>query len=94
MNTWIGTSGFQIRGMERKFLSGRSATAKMLPFSERFSTSEIQLHFPRIPAPKTMRIGKTLTPEEIPVRAQSAAKDHHWSKLKIARTPSNIFVKS
>ncbi|HKP93325.1 MAG TPA: DUF72 domain-containing protein, partial [Chthoniobacterales bacterium] len=55
MNRWIGTSGFQYPEWKGTFYPEDLSTAKMLPFyAERFSTTEVNYSFRRIPSPKTI----------------------------------------
>ena len=65
MNFWIGTSGFQYAEWKGNFYPEDLPAAKMLPFyAERFSTTEINYTFHRIPAPKTIDNWKAQTPEK------------------------------
>ena len=51
MNLWVGTSGFQYTEWKGNFYPEDLSTAKMLPYyAERFSTTEINYTFHRIPA--------------------------------------------
>jgi uncharacterized protein YecE (DUF72 family) len=53
MNFWIGTSGFQYAEWKGNFYPEDLPAAKMLPFyARRFSTTEINYTFHRIPAPE------------------------------------------
>jgi Protein of unknown function DUF72 len=64
MKVWIGTSGFQYSEWKGNFYPEDLAAAKMLPFyAERFSTTEINYTFHRIPAQKTIENWKAQTPE-------------------------------
>src|SRR5437773_1880590 len=66
MKFWIGTSGFQYAEWKGNFYPEDLPAAKMLPFyAERFSTTEINYTFRRIPSPRTIENWKTLTPEKI-----------------------------
>ncbi len=64
MTPWIGTSGFQYPEWRGTFYPEKFPTTKMLPFyAERFSTSEINYTFYRIPNSKTIEGWDTSTPE-------------------------------
>ena len=83
MNTWIGTSGFQYTEWKGNFYPEDLPTAKMLPFyAERFSTTEINYTFHRIPAPKTIENWTKLTPEKFRFALKAPQKITHWSKLR------------
>src|ERR1700730_12570406 len=83
MNSRIGTSGFQYAEWKGNFYPEDLPTAKMLPFyAERFSTTETNYTFHRIPAPKTIENWKTLTPEKFRFALKAPQKNTHWSKLK------------
>src|SRR5437016_8470305 len=82
MSTWIGTSGFQYAEWKGNFYPEDLSTAKMLPFyAERFSTTEINYTFHRIPAPKTIENWKTLTPDKFRF-ALKARSEEHTSELQ------------
>jgi uncharacterized protein YecE (DUF72 family) len=83
MKIWIGTSGFQYSEWKGTFYPEDLPTAKMLPFyAERFSTTEINYTFHRIPAPKTIENWKTLTPTNFRFALKAPQKITHWSKLR------------
>ena len=83
MNFWIGTSGFQHSEWKGNFYPEDLPTAKMLPFyAERFSTTEINYTFHRIPAPKTIENWKAQTPEKFRFALKAPQKITHWSKLR------------
>ena len=55
MNLWIGTSGFQYPEWRGTFYPEKFSTTKMLPYySERFSSTEVNYTFHRIPSGKTI----------------------------------------
>ena len=94
MNLWIGTSGFQYAEWKGNFYPEDLPTAKMLPFySERFSTTEINYTFHRIPAPKTIENWKTLTPDKFRFALKAPQKITHWSKLKDCADTLEYFCK-
>jgi uncharacterized protein YecE (DUF72 family) len=83
MNLWIGTSGFQYKEWKGPFYPEDLPAAKMLPFyAERFSTTEINYTFHRIPAAKTIENWKTLTPDNFRFALKAPQKITHWSKLR------------
>jgi uncharacterized protein YecE (DUF72 family) len=94
MNFWIGTSGFQYTEWKGNFYPEDLPTAKMLPFyAERFSSTEINYTFRRIPAPKTIENWRTLTPEEFRFALKAPQKITHWSKLRDCADTLEYFLK-
>jgi uncharacterized protein YecE (DUF72 family) len=94
MKFWIGTSGFQYAEWKGNFYPEDLPTAKMLPFyAERFSTTEINYTFHRIPAPKTIENWKTLTPEEFRFALKAPQRITHWSKLRDCADTLEYFLK-
>jgi len=80
---WIGTSGFQYAEWKGTFYPEDLPAAKMLPFyAERFSTTEINYTFHRIPAAKTIANWKQLTPDNFRFALKAPQKITHWSKLR------------
>jgi uncharacterized protein YecE (DUF72 family) len=83
MKLWVGTSGFQYDEWKGNFYPKDLPTAQMLPFyAERFSTTEINYSFHRIPAAKTVESWKGATPEEFRFALKAPQKITHWSKLR------------
>ena len=83
MQIWIGTSGFQYTEWKGNFYPEDLPASKMLPFyAERFSTTEINYTFHRIPAPKTIENWKQLTPDNFRFALKAPQKITHWSKLR------------
>jgi uncharacterized protein YecE (DUF72 family) len=83
MSRWIGTSGFQYTEWKGKFYPEDLPSSKMLSFyAERFSTTEINYTFHRIPAAKTIENWKQLTPENFRFALKAPQKITHWSKLR------------
>src|SRR5712691_910611 len=83
MKFWIGTSGFQYNEWKGNFYPEDLPTAKMLPFyAERFSTTEINYTFHRIPAVKTVDNWNALTPQNFRFALKAPQKITHWSKLR------------
>ena len=83
MKPWIGTSGFQYTEWKGTFYPEDLPANKMLPFyAERFSTTEINYTFHRIPATKTIDNWKQLTPDNFRFALKAPQKITHWSKLR------------
>lgn len=94
MNFWVGTSGFQYTEWKGNFYPEDLSTAKMLPYyAERFSTTEINYSFHRIPAPKTIDNWKAQTPEKFRFALKAPQKITHWSKLKDCADTLEYFCK-
>src|SRR5215813_11858923 len=84
MNFWIGTSGFQYSEWKGNFYPEDLPTTKMLSFyAERFTTTEINYTFHRIPAQKTIENWKAQTPQKIT----------HWAKLRDCSDTIEYFCK-
>jgi uncharacterized protein YecE (DUF72 family) len=83
MNQWIGTSGFQYAEWKGTFYPEDLPTSKMLPFyAERFSTTEVNYSFRRIPSPKTIQNWYDATPERFKFSLKAPQKVTHFAKLK------------
>jgi uncharacterized protein YecE (DUF72 family) len=83
MKSFIGTSGFQYAEWKGNFYPEDLSAAKMLPFySERFSTTEINYTFHRIPSAKTIENWNKLTPATFRFGLKAPQKITHWSKLR------------
>lgn len=94
MNCWIGTSGFQYAEWKGTFYPEDLPAAKMLPFyAERFSTTEINYTFHRIPAVKTIENWKRLTPDNFRFSLKAPQKITHWSKLRECTDTLEYFCK-
>jgi uncharacterized protein YecE (DUF72 family) len=94
MNFWIGTSGFQYSEWKGNFYPEDLPTAKMLPFyAERFSTTEINYTFHRIPAQKTIENWKSQTPERFRFALKAPQKITHWSKLRDCADTLEYFLR-
>src|SRR5436305_6620846 len=94
MKFWIGTSGFQYAEWKGNFYPEDLPASKMLPFyAERFSTTEINYTFHRIPAPKTIDNWKAQTPEKFRFALKARQKITHWSKLKDCADTLEYFCK-
>jgi uncharacterized protein YecE (DUF72 family) len=94
MKCWIGTSGFQYTEWKGTFYPEDLPAAKMLPFyAERFSTTEINYTFHRIPAAKTVENWKQLTPDNFRFSLKAPQKITHWSKLRECTDTLEYFCK-
>src|ERR1044071_8550620 len=94
MNFWIGTSGFQYSEWKGNFYPEDLPTAKMLPFyAERFTTTEINYTFHRIPAQKTIENWKAQTPEKFRFALKAPQKITHWAKLRDCSDTLEYFCK-
>jgi uncharacterized protein YecE (DUF72 family) len=94
MKLWIGTSGFQYAEWKGNFYPEDLPAAQMLQFyAKRFSTTEINYTFHRIPAPKTIENWKTLTPANFQFALKAPQKITHWSKLRGCADTLEYFLK-
>jgi uncharacterized protein YecE (DUF72 family) len=94
MKFWIGTSGFQYAEWKGNFYPEDLPSAKMLPFyAERFSTTEINYTFHRIPATKTIDNWKAQTPEQFRFALKAPQKITHSSKLRDCADTLDYFCK-
>src|SRR4030095_2753330 len=94
MNSWIGTSGFQYAAWKGNFYPEDLPAAKMLSFyAERFSTTEINYTFHRIPAPKTIDNWKAQTSEKFRFALKTPQKITHRSKLRDCADTLEYFCK-
>jgi uncharacterized protein YecE (DUF72 family) len=92
MTWWIGTSGFQYPEWRGTFYPEKFPTAKMLPFyAERFSTSEINYTFYRIPNSKTIEGWDGATPEHFRFGLKAPQKITHIAKLRDCAELLDVF---
>jgi uncharacterized protein YecE (DUF72 family) len=92
MTSWIGTSGFQYPEWRGTFYPEKFPTAKMLPFyAERFSTSEINYTFYRIPNSKTIETWDSSTPEHFRFGLKAPQKVTHVAKLRNCAELLDVF---
>ncbi len=83
MQSWIGTSGFQYAEWKGKFYPEDLPAAKMLPYyAERFSTTEVNYTFHRIPSPKTIENWKAQTPARFQFSLKAPQKVTHYARLR------------
>jgi uncharacterized protein YecE (DUF72 family) len=94
MNYWVGTSGFQYPEWKGTFYPEDLPAAKMLPFyAERFSTTEINYTFRRIPSPKTIENWCKLTPAKFKFALKAPQKITHFAKLRECDDTLTYFYK-
>jgi uncharacterized protein YecE (DUF72 family) len=80
---YTGTSGFQYPEWKGSFYPENFSTAKMLLFySERFSTTEINYSFYRIPTAKTLERWSVATPENFRFSFKAPKEITHTRKLR------------
>ena len=92
MISWVGTSGFQYPEWRGTFYPEKFPTAKMLSFyAERFTTSEINYTFHRIPNSKTIQGWDTSTPEHFRFGLKAPQKITHYAKLRDCAELLEIF---
>ncbi len=83
MTSWIGTSGFQYAEWKGTFYPEDMAAAKMLPYyAERFSSTEINYTFHRIPSAKTITNWSAQTPAHFKFSLKAPQKVTHWARLR------------
>ena len=81
----IGTSGFQYPEWKGTFYPRDLSTAKLLPFyAERFSTTEINYSFYRIPAPKSLANWDAATPARFRFSFKAPKEITHVRRLRDA----------
>lgn len=94
MKLWVGTSGFQYAAWKGNFYPEDLPTSKMLPFyAERFSTTEINYTFHRIPSAKTIENWSQQTPAHFKFALKAPQKITHWSKLRDCADTLEYFCK-
>ncbi|MEO7933130.1 MAG: DUF72 domain-containing protein [Chthoniobacterales bacterium] len=92
MKHWIGTSGFQYPEWKGTFYPETMPVSKMLPFyAERFSTTEINYSFRRIPSPKTIQGWSDATPARFKFSLKAPQKVTHFAKLRDSADTLNYF---
>ena len=92
MISWVGTSGFQYPAWRGTFYPEKFPAAKMLSFyAERFTTSEINYTFHRIPNSKTIQSWDTSTPEHFRFGLKAPQKITHYAKLRDCAELLEIF---
>jgi len=83
MQTWIGTSGFQYPEWKGTFYPEKMPASQMLGYySERFSTTEVNYSFRRIPSAKTIQGWSDGTPDRFKFSLKAPQKVTHFAKLR------------
>jgi uncharacterized protein YecE (DUF72 family) len=83
MQTWIGTSGFQYPEWKGLFYPEKMSAAKMLPYyAERFTGTEINYTFRRIPSAKAMAGWCAATPAGFRFAFKAPQRVTHLAKLR------------
>jgi uncharacterized protein YecE (DUF72 family) len=79
---WIGTSGFQYKEWKGKFYPEKISAPKMLSFyASKFSTTEINYTFKRIPSEKTLENWVSQTPEGFRFALKAPERITHFQRL-------------
>lgn len=83
MNSWIGTSGFQYPEWKGKFYPGKMPASQMLSYyAERFSSTEVNYTFRRIPAETTIVKWSDATPARFKFAFKAPQRVTHFAKLR------------
>src|SRR5205085_7770549 len=89
---WIGTSGFQYAEWKGTFYPEDLPAAKMLAFyAERFSTTEVNYTFHRIPSAKSIDGWCAATPDAFQFSLKAPQKVTHFARLKNCADTLNYF---
>jgi uncharacterized protein YecE (DUF72 family) len=80
---WVGTSGFQYPEWKGSFYPRDLSAAKMLPYyAERFTTTEVNYSFYRIPSLKTLTNWDAATPPEFRFSFKAPKEITHIRRLR------------
>ncbi len=83
MQQWIGTSGFQYPEWKGGFYPADLSVKKMLPYyAERFTSTESNYSFRRIPSAKTISAWSAATPVEFRFSFKAPQRVTHFAKLR------------
>ena len=92
MIVWIGTSGFQYPEWKGTFYPESFPASRMLSFyGERFSSTEINYSFRRIPSLKTLERWSAETPPRFTFSLKAPQKVTHFAKLRDCRDTLEYF---
>jgi uncharacterized protein YecE (DUF72 family) len=95
MTNWIGTSGFQYAEWKGKFYPEDISAAKMLAYySARFSTTEVNYSFRRIPSIAAVTKWAEATPEEFRFSFKAPQKVTHFAKLRNCGDVLEVFARA
>jgi uncharacterized protein YecE (DUF72 family) len=93
MATWIGTSGFQYAEWKGSFYPEDLPLKKMLPYyAERFSTTEINYSFRRIPSKTTLANWAAATPPDFKFGFKAPERITHHARLKDCEETLRFFA--
>ena len=92
---WVGTSGFQYPEWKGKFYPNDLSAQKMLPFyADRFSTTEINYSFRRIPSEGTISKWAGATPARFKFSFKAPQRITHFAKLVNCEETLEFFLKA
>jgi uncharacterized protein YecE (DUF72 family) len=92
---WVGTSGFQYKEWKGTFYPETLSLAKTLPYyAERFSTTEINYSFRRIPSEKTLTNWSANTPQKFRFSLKAPQEITHFRKLHDCTEVLNRFCEA
>jgi uncharacterized protein YecE (DUF72 family) len=95
MKLWIGTSGFQYPEWKGKFYPEKMPASKMLSYyAERFSSTEVNYTFRRIPAAKTILDWSAKTPAQFRFSFKAPQQVTHFSRLRGCAEVLEVFEKA
>jgi uncharacterized protein YecE (DUF72 family) len=90
---WVGTSGYQYPEWRGGFYPEQLSAAKMLAYyAERFSTTEINYSFRRIPSEKTLKAWAAGTPAIFRFSLKAPQKITHFAKLRDCGETVRYFI--
>jgi uncharacterized protein YecE (DUF72 family) len=92
---WTGTSGFQYPEWKGAFYPDDLPARRMLPFyAQRFSSTEINYSFRRIPSEKALLNWSALTPSEFRFSLKAPQKITHAARLRDCAEAVSFFARS
>ena len=90
---WIGTSGFQYPEWKGTFYPEKLPVSKMLGYyADRFTTTEINYSFRRIPSEKTINAWAAATPPEFKFTFKAPEKVTHTARLRDCAATLKFFA--
>jgi uncharacterized protein YecE (DUF72 family) len=95
LRIWTGTSGFQYPEWKGSFYPDDLPLKRMLPFyAERFSSTEVNYSFRKIPTENTLSNWNSLTPPEFRFSFKAPQKVTHFARLRDCADTLNLFAQS
>jgi uncharacterized protein YecE (DUF72 family) len=95
MTTWIGTSGFQYPEWKGKFYPEEMSPGKMLSYySARFTTTEVNYSFRRIPTEKALTRWSEETPDAFRFSFKAPQRVTHFAKLQNCEEVLSVFARA